>query len=144
MATLNEDIIVLVVDDDDIDAMAITRALKKLKLNNPIVRARDGVEALSYLTGNGDKEKLDRPHVVLLDINMPRMNGHEFLEQVRTNPELNDTVIFILTTSSDIKDRTMAYRNRAAGYIVKSSLGASYQRLGEMLSSYWQVVTLPA
>jgi len=144
MAMLNEDIIVLVVDDDDIDAMAITRALKKLKLTNPIVRARDGIEALAYLTGDGSKEKLGRPHVILLDINMPRMNGHELLERIRSNSDLNDTVVFVLTTSSDLEDRTLAYKHRTAGYIVKSSLGASYQRLGEMLSSYWQVVTLPA
>ncbi|PCI64520.1 MAG: two-component system response regulator [Kordiimonadales bacterium] len=138
-----EEITVLVVDDDDIDAMAVERALKKEGLPKAYVRARDGIEALDFLRGENGQCRVSKPLLVLLDINMPRMNGHEFLDEISSDPDLADTVVFVLTTSNDQADRQAVYSKRAAGYIVKSDLGKSYDELAIMLRNYWRIVSLP-
>ncbi|MBL4789289.1 MAG: response regulator [Kordiimonadaceae bacterium] len=134
---------ILVVDDDDIDVLAIRRGLKKAGLSNPILRAHDGIEALDFLRGTGGKVKIGKPYMVLLDINMPKMNGHEVLKEIRRDTELKETIVFILSTSSDIEDTTAAYGLQAAGYIVKSTIRDGYLRLGQLLSNYWKIVSLP-
>lgn len=138
-----EEVTVLVVDDDDIDAMAVQRALKKEGMPKAYVRAHDGLEALDLLRGENGQEKVAKPRLVLLDINMPRMNGHQFLEEILSDPDLSDTVVFVLTTSNDQSDRHAVYGKRAAGYIVKSDLGSSYDDLAVMLRNYWRIVSLP-
>ncbi|RUP22418.1 response regulator, partial [Methylobacterium sp.] len=74
---------ILLVDDDEVDVQGLKRAFKKSKIGNPITVARDGIEALEILRGQNGRERLPKPHLVLLDLNMPRMNGIEFLEAVR-------------------------------------------------------------
>lgn len=81
---------ILLVDDDDIDVMGIQRAFTKLKILNPITRARDGAEALELLR----EGKLSKPYLILLDINMPRMNGLEMLDALRQDPQLSSSVVF--------------------------------------------------
>lgn len=133
----------LLVDDDEIDVMAIKRAFSKLRLANEVVVANDGVEALDVLRGENGKTKLEPPYLILLDLNMPRMNGLEFLEVIRADPELKHALVFVLTTSTDDKDRVAAYDKHVAGYIVKARTESSFSEALKMIDHYWRVVEFP-
>ncbi len=134
---------VLLVEDDAIDAEAIERAFKKAKIANPIVNASDGMEALQMLRGEEGQEKLEPPYIVLLDLNMPRMNGIEFLEELRKDPELDKSIVFVLTTSDDDRDMLAAYENHVAGYMIKSKAGEDFIQLIGLLDHYWRVIEMP-
>ncbi len=141
----HEDVTFVLVEDDDVDVMVLKQSFKRLQIANPVVLARDGVEALELLRGGDGVEALKKPYVVLLDLNMPRMNGIEFLQEIRKDAELADTVVFILTTSDDERDKLSAYDNQVAGYIVKSNdTGQSCVDTLKMLDHAWRVVDLPA
>jgi len=131
------------VEDDEIDIKTIQRSIAELKLLNPLVVARDGIEGLEYLRGENGKLKVEGPRVVLLDLNMPRMGGLEFLEEVRKDPDLHSTVIFVLTTSDADQDIVSAYENNVAGYIVKSDSTASFVEAIRLIDFYWTIVQLP-
>ena len=133
---------ILLVEDDEIDAEAVIRGFRAAKIANDITVARDGVEALQMLRGVGE-EGLPRPNIVLLDLNMPRMNGIEFLEELRRDPEFTDTVVFVLTTSIAEEDRNRSYQEHVAGYMVKSDVGPSFKKAVGMLKRYWTTVVLP-
>ena len=134
---------ILLVEDDDIDAEAVRRAFTKQRIANPIVHARDGVEALEVLRGENGKEKLLRPYMILLDLNMPRMNGIEFLKELRGDSDLHDSVVFVLTTSDADRDKLSAYEQHIAGYLIKSNVGSGFVNLVNMLDAYWRYVELP-
>lgn len=138
-----QEVAIVVVEDDDIDAMAIERALKKQKIDNALHRVCDGLEALDLLRGKSAHMIVDKPYIVLLDINMPRMNGIEFLEELRNDDALRNTVVFVLTTSKADQDRLAAYDKNVAGYIIKSDVGSGFTEVMTMLESYWKIVTLP-
>lgn len=129
----------LVVDDDDVDYKHLQRSLKRLKINNPTLRARDGQEALDVLRS----ASFQGPFVILLDLNMPRMNGIEFLEEVRSDPLLKPSIVFVLTTSSDTMDIQKTYDFNVAGYFVKDSPSDSIEKVIEVINGYWQIVVLP-
>jgi len=130
---------ILLVEDDDVDAEAVQRAFNKHKIANPIVIAKNGVEALEVLQNGG----VPRPNIILLDLNMPRMNGIEFLVAIREDPKLQDLVVFVLTTSDEDRDKCAAYNQNVAGYLVKSKVGDGFINLVEMLDCYWRYVELP-
>lgn len=134
-----KEVTILLVDDDDIDHMAVVRAMKQLRLLNPLVRARDGLEALQMLR----QQQVHRPYLILLDLNMPRMNGLEFLEQLRHEAELSSSVVFVLTTSSADEDKVAAYQHHVAGYIVKHHIKDEFISIFNMLENYWRIVVLP-
>jgi CheY-like chemotaxis protein len=134
---------ILLVDDDEVDVMAIQRAFRRAKIGNPIHVARDGIEALAILRGLHGGQPLARPFLILLDLNMPRMNGIEFLEQLRADPDLDDSVVFVLTTSDDEEDKSRAYHRHIAGYVVKSDPANGFMQAIDMLQAYWRVVELP-
>jgi CheY-like chemotaxis protein len=141
---MNDDrVSILVVDDDRVDTMAIRRALKQLQVAHPVVAARDGIEALEYLRGENGREKLRQPVLILLDLNMPRMGGLEFLDQLRADPELQPTLVFVMTTSSSPEDRRQAYARNVAGYILKYQDGQSFLDSVGMLEHYWRVNNFP-
>lgn len=140
---LNNVVTLLIVEDDEVDLMGIHRALKDLKIKNPTIRAKDGLEALDILQGNNGHEKLAKPYIVLLDLNMPRMNGVQFLEAIRQDEELKRSVVFVLTTSDSDKDITKAYTHNVAGYIVKSDAKDSFREAVSLLDVYWTIVQLP-
>jgi CheY-like chemotaxis protein len=96
------------------------------------------------LRGSDKNSALQRPHVILLDLNMPTMNGFEFLNEVRADPTLNDSVVFVFTTSNREADRLAAYRKNVAGYVSKAAVGEDCIDLVRMIDSYWRVVELPA
>ncbi len=133
----------LLVEDDDVDVLGFQRALQRQKIANPVEVARDGVEALERLRGLNGREKLQKPYIILLDLNMPRMSGLEFLQELRQDEELHPAIVFVVTTSRDEKDRLAAYDQNVAGYIVKSEAGESIQEALNMLEHYWRVVELP-
>lgn len=135
-----EDVCILLIDDDDIDVELITRGFRKKRIANRILRARDGVEGLEMLSTPG---RVPAPYLILLDINMPRMNGHEFLDRLRADPSLHDAIVFMLTTSDADRDKVQAYARNVAGYIVKDHAGADFIALIELLDHYWRIVELP-
>ncbi|KIE21964.1 chemotaxis protein CheY [Vibrio sinaloensis] len=140
MKTLNyKTVSLLLVEDDDIDAMGIERAHQALKLLNPMFRARDGVEALELLR----KGMVSSPYIVLLDLNMPRMSGLEFLQEVRDDEDLRSMVVFVLTTSNSGEEICAAYKKNIAGYIVKSSVTQDFNHVLSFLDNYWRIVELP-
>ena len=134
---------ILLVEDDDVDVEVVKRGFRKQRIANPVVVASDGVEALEILRGTDGRAPLPRPYIILLDLNMPRMSGIEFLQAVRGDPDLQDSVVFVLTTSQNETDRIRAYKQHVAGYMVKSQAGSSFKQAIEMLSQYWTVVILP-
>ena len=87
------------VEDDDICQMMLSREFKKAKIANPISGACDGIDALEMLRGTNGRERLSRPFLILLDLNMPRMNGIEFLQELRQDDDLRKSIVFVLTTS---------------------------------------------
>jgi len=134
------EVTILLVEDDDVDSKGIERALKKLKIANPIVRARDGLEALELLRA---PKSIRRPYLILLDINMPRMNGIDFLKEIRRDQALSSSVVFVLTTSKADEDIISAYQQHIAGYIIKQQMQDGFLQVVEMLDHYWRVVELP-
>lgn len=134
---------ILVVEDDEVDFMAMERAFRQQKVANEVVAARDGLEALQILRGGDGRPPLEKPYIILLDLNMPRMNGFEFLEALRKDDALRSAVVFVLTTSKSDEDRARAYAANVAGFIVKSDVGRSFLAAIEMLDHYWKVVELP-
>ncbi len=134
---------VLLVEDDEVDVQAVQRAFIKSKIANPIVVAKNGLEALQILRGEGQRQKLEHPYLVMLDLNMPLMNGLEFLEEIRSDSELQSSIIFVLTTSNAEEDRVAAYDKHVAGYILKSNAGEGFVNMVNLLDHYWKVVELP-
>lgn len=134
-----KEVSLLIVDDDDIDAIALERALRKLRLLNSVFRARDGREALELLRGR----IVPAPYIILLDLNMPRMNGLEFLEALRTDPRLTHVVVFVLTTSKSDEDLVAAYRKHVAGYVFKQHMDRDFLEVMGLIEHYWRLVELP-
>lgn len=133
----------LIVDDDDIDVETIRRSFEDLRIANPLRVARDGVEAMDILSGLNGAEKLERPYVILLDINMPRMNGHELLTAIREHPEHHSAPVFILTTSNQDEDMLRAHEKNVAGYILKTNAGPDFVSAIQLIEHYWRYVELP-
>lgn len=133
----------LLVDDDDGDARSVQRAFASARIVNPIVRAIDGVDALDILRGSNGRTKLAPPYLLLVDLNMPRMNGIELIDALRHDPDLHSCIAFVLTTSRRDEDKVAAYDLNVAGYIVKEHAGQDFQRLIDMMQCYWRVVELP-
>jgi CheY-like chemotaxis protein len=132
----------LLVEDDDVDALSVERGLIKAKIVNRLVRAIDGVEALEMLRGEG-RAKLAPPYLLLVDIQMPRLDGIGLIRAIRADPELTRTVIFVLTTSDDDRDKIAAYDLHVAGYIVKSNTKEELLPLTSMLDYYLLIVEPP-
>lgn len=129
----------LLAEDDDVDAMIIQRALNELKVANKLVRKVNGEDALEYLKGEGNQ----KPCVILLDLNMPRMNGFEFLKNVKADDALKKIPVVVLTISEEYEDVVESFGLGAAGYIVKA---IDYKRFVEAirtLDMYWTLSRLP-
>ncbi|MGB5757563.1 MAG: response regulator [Acidimicrobiales bacterium] len=134
----------LVVDDDEVDRQLIRRSLDRAGIGGPVTMAEDGREALDVLRGHAGQPPLERPFMILLDLNMPRMSGIEFLEELRADESLRGSPVFVLSTSRAEQDITAAYEHMVAGYIVKETAGRDHRRLAALLDAYRRVVELPA
>jgi CheY-like chemotaxis protein len=131
---------ILLVEDDEVDVMNVRRSFKKNNIRNPLWVAGNGLEALEVLRGS-DMPRERR--LVLLDLNMPRMNGIEFLRELRSDPELGGTPVVVLTTSDDERDRVDAYNLNVAGYILKPVTFVSFVEAMATLNKYWTLVEMP-
>jgi CheY-like chemotaxis protein len=132
---------VLLIEDDDTEA--VQRAFDKAKIANAITVAADGVEALKILRGEDGYGRLSRPYIILLDIQMPRMNGIDFLHTIRRDPELKSSVVFVLTTSDNQEDMEAAYSEQVAGYFLKKKVGQAFFALPDLMKNYWRMVEWP-
>lgn len=137
-------ITILHVEDDQVDKMVIERVIKRLQLTNNLLHASNGEEALDVLRGTNGKAKLEQlPQVILLDINMPKMNGLEFLKELRSDPSINFISVFVLTTSNDDYDRKEAYQYNVAGYFVKPVDISQFETTFQTLSNFWKICVWP-
>lgn len=136
---MSKEVTLFIVDDDDIDAIALERAMRKLKLGNKVHRAKDGQEALDMLRAG----TVASPYIVLLDLNMPRMTGLEFLQALRDDPRLTITVVFVLTTSKSDEDLVAAYKSHVAGYVLKQHMDRDFMDVIGMIEHYWRLAELP-
>lgn len=131
---------ILLVEDDDIDAMTVRRTLKEIGAPNPLDRACDGERALAFLR---DPAK-PRPGLILLDLNMPRMNGIEFVAAIKLDESLCMIPVVVLTTSSEQGDRIAAYCHSVAGYMVKPVDYPQFVRIMSLIRDYWVTSVTPA
>lgn len=128
---------ILLVEDDEVDIMNVQRAFSKNKMTNPFHVARNGVEALQMLRGENGVQIT--PHIILLDINMPKMGGLEFLQNLRADEKLKAISVFVLTTSAQESDKMAAYNLNVAGYILKPLSFESFLEAITVLNSYWKL-----
>ena len=131
---------VLLVEDDEVDVMNVRRAFQKNNIRNPLYHAGNGVEAMEMLRGS---EYPRERRLVLLDLNMPKMNGIEFLRALRADDELRGVPVVVLTTSDDERDRVEAYNLNVAGYILKPVTLANFVEAMATLNKYWTLVEMP-
>lgn len=135
---------ILLVEDDEVDVMNVRRAFKKNHITNPLYIATNGLEALAMLRGNGEAPEVPPSRrLILLDLNMPRMNGIEFLRELRADPELKQIPAIVLTTSNEERDKVEAYNLNVAGYILKPVTFSSFVEAIGTLNRYWTLSELP-
>jgi len=129
---------ILLVEDNDFDVKRIERGFAKLGRTKRILRARDGVEALRIVRGEDKDNVPEKPFVVMLDLNMPRMGGIEFLDEIRSDTQLRETPVFVVTTSDFHFDVRKAYDRMVCGYFIKPDSAAEMIAILETLDNYWQ------
>ena len=130
---------ILLVEDDSVDVMTVSRAFKELKVANQLVNRLNGEEALDYLRGNGN----EKPCVILLDLNMPRMNGIEFLKVAKADKDMKKIPVVVLTTSKEDQDKVDSFELSVAGYIVKPVDYIKFVEAMRILNLYWTLSELP-
>jgi CheY-like chemotaxis protein len=131
---------ILLVDDDEVDVMTVRRAFAKANITNQLYVATDGIEALALLRTDGSPAAR---RLVLLDLNMPRMNGIEFLREVRGDPALQALTVVVLTTSNEDRDRVDAFQLNVAGYLLKPVTFAAFADVMATLNKYWTLMEMP-
>ncbi|MBE9466433.1 response regulator [Dyadobacter sp. UP-52] len=132
---------ILLVEDDEVDIMNVKRAFKKNNISNPLVIAHNGIEALELLRST--EADAPKPRIVLLDLNMPRMGGIEFLKEIRQDPELSSLSVFVMTTSNEDGDKIDAFNLNVAGYILKPLSMDRFIAAVSTLKSYWTLCEYP-
>jgi CheY-like chemotaxis protein len=130
---------ILLVEDDLVEVEIIKDILRDANIQNPLYRVCDGAEALEVLHGHPGRKQLPQPCVILLDINMPKMDGLQLLNKIRADDLLKRNVIFILTTSARNEDKVVAYKHGIAGYVLKNNLN----ELAGMLRIYCEINEFP-
>ena len=131
---------ILLIEDDNVDVMTVERVFRDLKIANQLVSTSNGEQALEYLRTNGNK----KPCVILLDLNMPKMNGTEFLKIVKTDEALKKIPVVVLTTSSQQQDVVESFKLNVAGYMVKSADYAKFIETIRTINLYWTLSELPS
>ena len=131
---------ILLIEDDNVDVMTVERVFRDLKIANQLVSTSNGEQALEYLRSNGNK----KPCVILLDLNMPKMNGTEFLKIIKTDESLKKIPVVVLTTSSQQQDVVESFKLGAAGYMVKSVDYGKFVETIRTINLYWTLSELPS
>lgn len=134
---LNKDAVILLVEDDRVDVMTVKRALQKNHVSNPLYVARTGVEALGMLRGQGFDKIEPTPSLILLDLNLPKMGGIEFLKQLRADPALRSLPVIVLTSSNEPRDRAAAFEYDVEDYIVKPHSFDEFSSAMATVLAYW-------
>ena len=134
---------ILLVEDDPVDAESIMRTFKRHQINTPFTHVVDGIEALHALRSEHGYDPLPKPYIILLDINMPRMNGLEFLSALRRDPTLRHSVVFVLTTSNREEDIMAAYNQQIAGYLLKAKVSEDFLDFIKLLNLYRVMIEMP-
>lgn len=134
---------IMLVEDDEVDVMNLKRAFKKNNITNPLYLAGNGLEALELLRKCGTDE-MPLPKIILLDLNMPKMNGIEFLKELRKDEDLHRLSVFVMTTSNKDNDIIEAYNLNVAGYILKPLSMDKFMSAVGALSNYWQLMEFPS
>lgn len=129
----------LLVEDDEDHAQLVIRSLESHRVTNRITHVRDGAEALDYLFHRGKYEDRPLPDIVLLDLKLPKVDGHEVLRKIKSDPQLKVIPVVILTTSAAESDRAAAYKDHANSYLVKPLDYNSFRKMAEELDLYWGI-----
>lgn len=130
---------IMLVEDDTVDAMTVKRALKEISVVNPLVIRENGEEALAYLRDPAN----DRPCIILLDLNMPVMNGIEFLHVVKADEQLRRLPVIVLTTSEEQQDKVNSFNMSVAGYMAKPVDYRQFVDIMRYIDLYWTISELP-
>ena len=133
----NNDNLILLVEDDRVDIMTVQRALKKIDVSNPLYVARTGVEALAMLRGDGVPAIEPVPSLILLDLNLPKMGGVEFLRELRADPVLRSLHVIVLTSSNEPRDRAAAFEYEVDDYIVKPHSFDEFSKAMSIILADW-------
>ena len=133
----------LLVEDDEVDVKNVQRAFKKNNINNSLFVAGNGEEALEMLRGESESPVNPPPEVILLDLNMPKMGGLEFLQELRKDPRFKSLSVFVLTTSDVERDMIAAYNFNIAGYILKPLEFDQFMNTIKTLDAYWTLCEFP-
>lgn len=136
---MRSDMLILLVEDDEVDSLTVKRALEDLKVTNPIVIAPNGEEALAFLRADNKK----RPIIVLLDLNMPKMEGIEFLRMTKQDEALKGIPVVVLTTSTSEQDKIDSFALGVAGYMIKPVDYEQFLDMVRTLDLYWTASELP-
>ncbi|ALJ00307.1 response regulator [Rufibacter tibetensis] len=135
----DKEVHILLVEDDEVDIMNVQRAFKKNNITNPLHITRNGLEALEVLRSG----TIPMPPIIILDINMPKMNGIEFLQELRKDSTLNRISVFVMTTSNEDSDKINAYNLNVAGYILKPLSFEKFLSSVATLNRYWKLCERP-
>jgi len=130
---------ILLVEDDRVDAMTVMRAAKEVNLKNKLELRGNGEEALEYL----QDEKSDKPCLILLDLNMPKMNGMEFLNIIKKDADFKSIPVVVLTTSNEIDDKKTCFENSVAGYMIKPVDFSEFIKVMKSIKEYWSTSRFP-
>jgi CheY-like chemotaxis protein len=143
LAMTDDVVTILLVDDDKFDTKAVRRSFQALRFDNPVVEARNGIQAMDLLRGENGHEMVRWPFVILLDLNMPGMDGFDFLEKLRNDPDFRRAPVFVISGSESAEDRTRAYNLNIVGFIRKHGPSRSFLKEVQMLQHYIQVTEFP-
>ena len=130
---------ILLIEDDQVDMMSVTRALKQIHVTNPVVHRENGEDALNYL----EDETNDKPCIILLDLNMPIMNGIEFLQAAKDDEELRRVPVVVLTTSDEQQDKLNSFNLGVAGYMAKPVDYQQFVKVMRSIDAYWTISEMP-
>jgi len=136
---MNEKISILLVEDDHVDIMTIKRAFKDIKITNPVNVCENGLEALDFLR---DQQK-HLPGIILLDLNMPKMNGIEFLQEIKDDEQLKLIPVVVLTTSKEEQDKVESFKLGVAGYMIKPVDYMQFVEIIRTIHLYWTLSEIP-